>query len=83
MVQKDERAQLVKVFQELDTNQDGKLSYEELLAGYSKYFGQTPPKDIKKIFNMIDFDKSGEIEFSEFITATVNRFDLLSDKKLK
>ena len=32
---------------------------------------------------MIDVDNSGEIEFSEFITATVNRFDLLSDKKLK
>ena len=39
MVQKDERAKLVKVFQELDTNKDGKLSYEELKAGYSKYFG--------------------------------------------
>ena len=32
---------------------------------------------------MIDVDRSGEIEYSEFITASVNRFDLLSDKKLK
>ena len=83
MVQKEERERLVKVFYELDTNHDGKISYEELQAGYSYYFGVTKEKDIKQIFDLIDVDRSGEIEYSEFITASVNRFDLLSDKKLK
>ena len=32
---------------------------------------------------MVDTDNSGEIDFSEFVTATVNRNDLLSDEKLK
>ena len=32
---------------------------------------------------MVDVDNSGEIDFSEFVTATVNRGNLLQDEKLK
>ena len=32
---------------------------------------------------MVDVDKSGEIDFSEFVTATVNRSNLLSEDKLR
>jgi len=31
----------------------------------------------------VDVDNSGEIDFSEFVTATVNRGNLLQDEKLK
>ena len=31
----------------------------------------------------MDVDHSGEIDFSEFVTATVNRGELLKDEKLK
>ena len=36
-----------------------------------------------RIFELVDVDKSGEIDFSEFVTATVNRGDLLKEEKLK
>ena len=32
---------------------------------------------------LVDVDQSGEIDFSEFVTATVNRGKLLSDEKLQ
>ena len=32
---------------------------------------------------MVDVDRSGEIDFSEFVTATVNRGDLLKEEKLR
>jgi calcium-dependent protein kinase len=32
---------------------------------------------------LVDVDHSGEIDFSEFITATVNRGNLLKEEKLK
>jgi len=32
---------------------------------------------------LVDVDKSGEIDFSEFVTATVNRSNLLSEEKLR
>ena len=31
----------------------------------------------------MDTDNSGEIDFAEFVTATVNRNDMLTDQKLK
>jgi len=36
-----------------------------------------------KIFKLVDVDNSGEIDFSEFVTATVNRGALLREDKLK
>jgi calcium-dependent protein kinase len=32
---------------------------------------------------LVDVNHSGEIDFSEFITATVNRGNLLKEEKLK
>ena len=43
MVQKEEVAKLQDIFKELDTNGDGKLQYEELFAGYNKFFGDSLP----------------------------------------
>ena len=31
----------------------------------------------------MDMDGSGEVDFSEFVTATVNRNDLLKEEKLR
>jgi Ca2+-binding EF-hand superfamily protein len=39
--------------------------------------------EVDRIFELVDVDHSGEIEFSEFVTATVNRNALLQDDKLK
>jgi len=36
MSSKEEKQELMKTFQLLDTNGDGKLSREELVAGYAK-----------------------------------------------
>ena len=36
-----------------------------------------------RIFRLVDVDNSGEIAFSEFVTATVNRGQLLQEEKLK
>lgn len=33
---------------------------------------------MKKIFEDVDFDKNGYIDFSEFITATANKAELLT-----
>ena len=39
--------------------------------------------ETKRIFALVDVDNSGEIDFSEFVTATVNRGNLLREDKLK
>ena len=61
----------------MDVNKDGKLQYEELLVGYKQFYGDLAQDEFNRIFELVDVDHSGEIEFSEFVTATVNRNALL------
>lgn len=80
---KKEQAELQQVFDQLDTNKDGKLQYDELLQGFTHIHGATFAKDeVNRIFALVDSDHSGEIEFSEFVMATANRDKLLSQDKL-
>lgn len=84
MASKKETAQLQAVFTQLDTNKDGKLQYDELLTGFTDFYGQEFAKEeVDRIFALVDTDQSGEIDFSEFVTATVARDKILSDEKLK
>ncbi len=69
---------------QLDINKDGKLQYDELLKGYEIYYGKDMGKEeVDRIFELVDVDNSHEIDFSEFVTATVNRGNLLQDDKLR
>ena len=61
----------------MDVNKDGKLQYDELLTGYKQFYGDMAQDEVNRIFELVDVDHSGEIEFSEFVTATVNRNALL------
>lgn len=55
-----------------------------MLKGYTEFFGEElAEEETKRIFALVDVDNSGEIDFSEFVTATVNRGQLLQDDKLK
>jgi calcium-dependent protein kinase len=38
---------------------------------------------VDRIFKLVDVDNSGKIDFSEFVTATVDRENLLSEAKLR
>ena len=83
MVSKEEIGQLQKVFQHLDKNKDGKLQYDELVDGFTQYYGEFAQSEIDRIFEVVDIDHCGGLHFSEFLAATVNRKNLLQDEKLK
>ena len=40
-------------------------------------------EEIKRIFDKIDTDKSGAIDYSEFISASIDRKKMLSKKRLE
>ncbi|CAK83098.1 unnamed protein product (macronuclear) [Paramecium tetraurelia] len=69
--------QLRQTFQELDKNGDGKLSMEELKAYCNDDI------DVEDLFNRVDTDKNGYIEFTEFLTAAVDMKKLASHDQLK
>jgi calcium-dependent protein kinase len=39
--------------------------------------------EVDRIFALVDVDNSGEIDFSEFVTATVDKSKLLQEEKLR
>ena len=75
----DESVDIAKAFKALDTNWDGRISREELLAHYIKTMGETEAKSIvENIFLTVDRDRSGFIEYNEFIKANMKKRYLMS-----
>ena len=71
----------------LDVNNDGKLTKKELIIGYSRIFphvGESEVEDeVNKLFIKADSDGSGAIDYSEWQIATINKYAILQDQKLK
>ncbi|CAD8143599.1 unnamed protein product [Paramecium octaurelia] len=76
---------LQKEFQRLDENNDGFLSKDELLKGYLQI--QTDNKlvedEVERILEIIDINRSGQIDFSEFCMAAMNQEKLLSVQRVE
>ena len=83
LLTKSEKDNLSKIFKAIDKNGDGKLSMEEIMDGYDQFFGKTMDRDeLEKMFKSVDIDNSGFIDYSEFVIATMNEKNLLSNDKL-
>lgn len=68
----------------MDLNGDGKLSKQEIKDGYAKYYDKhLEDEEIDDMFAKIDADGSGEIEYSEFVVASMNEKNLLNNSKLQ
>lgn len=81
-----DRDELQATFKALDKDNNGRLTKEELMAGYAKVFGASPQEveaEVNRIFEQIDSNKSGEIDFSEFLVATANEYKNVSKKRVE
>jgi len=84
LLTKSERENLDKIFKALDKNGDGKLSKDEIFDGYDQYFGKGMDKEtLEKMFDSVDIDESGFIDYSEFVIASMNEKTLLTNEKLQ
>jgi len=83
LANKKDKANLLKTFKQLDLNGDGLLSKDELVKGYNNVFmSQMTDGEVEKIFDRIDVNKNGSIDYSEFIAASLDRDKMLSKDRL-
>jgi calcium-dependent protein kinase len=75
---------LYKMFKIFDKNSDGKLTLKEFQTGYQKYYGNViKDYELKNIFEEIDQNGDGFIEYEEFLRATINQKQMLAEQNLK
>merc|ERR1711959_609172 len=56
---------------------------EEIQNGYLQFFGRSlNDEQVDEMFAKVDADGNGEIDYSEFVVATMNEKNLLSNNKL-
>ena len=80
----DDKKDLLETFKALDVNSDGMISRKELLEGYRKVTtAELNDDQLNEMFDNIDKDGSGVIEYSEFVAATINRQNMLGKQRLK
>ena len=82
-IHKEEMDRLTEIFRTIDSNNDGRLSREEITKYIKQIMGAWSTQDIKKIYDKIDTDNSGYIDYSEFLAAAINKKILLRKKELK
>mmetsp|Transcript_29657 Transcript_29657/g.45208 ORF Transcript_29657/g.45208 Transcript_29657/m.45208 type:complete len:137 (+) Transcript_29657:1277-1687(+) len=71
------------IFEKMDKNFDGKLTREEIVAGFIDMEIDNPEQEAENIFQQADMDGNGFIEFTEWCTATMDKRKMLSKDRLK
>lgn len=81
--QQDTR-ELREVFRSMDTNGDGKLSKEELLAQFTRTMGPEGAElEVNRIMGEADGDGNGFIDYTEFLKATLDQKTVMSSENLR
>lgn len=80
---KEEMNRLTEMFKTIDTNGDGKLDVDEIIKYIRLVRGSWNVSEIREVYRRIDTDKSGYIDYTEFLSATISKSNLLKKKDLK
>ena len=78
-LKENEIKELKNIFDSIDINKDGTLTPDEVKTALKKFMNED---EIKKIFGGIDTNNSNKIEYSEFISALLEKKDYLKKEKL-
>ncbi|CAK72763.1 unnamed protein product (macronuclear) [Paramecium tetraurelia] len=82
----EEERQLIRIFNEIDVDRDGKLTCDELAMALQKiymYDELQAQMQASILMEQIDIDNNGFLEYSEFIMACSQRKVLLTESNLK
>ena len=73
-----------KLFNQIDLNGDGKITEHELYKGLcTKIKSDTLEEEVRNIYQKLDMDDDGYIEYEEFVRAAVSKEKFMGDNVLK
>jgi len=81
-----EKADMISIFHGLDSEHSGTLSRAELVQGFEQLFGsqiEDVEAEVDRVMAEVDTDRSGEIDYTEFAIATMNRQKMLSREHME
>jgi calcium-dependent protein kinase len=71
-------------FKQMDSSGDGRLSLDEIRTGYKQFFTHSfSDQECDEILKDLDQDRSGYIEFEEFLRATLKVETIVTEQNLK
>ncbi|KAI6688400.1 hypothetical protein NL676_025228 [Syzygium grande] len=73
---------LRQMFNNMDTDGSGTITFEEFRTGLSRLGSKLTEPEMRQLMDAADVDKSGTIDYAEFITATINRHRLEKEDNL-
>ncbi|KAB1200733.1 Calcium-dependent protein kinase isoform 2 [Morella rubra] len=71
---------LKAMFTNMDTDNSGTITYEELKTGLAKMGSRLSEAEVKQLMEAADVDGNGTIDYIEFISATMNKHRLERDE---
>ena len=79
----DEVKHLNDIFKAFDSNNDGTISFIELKEGIKKLHSKNiSDDDIETIFTSMDTDRTGHIDYTQFLAASLDEKIYLTEKRL-
>ncbi|CAH9080830.1 unnamed protein product [Cuscuta epithymum] len=73
---------LKEMFKNIDTDGSGNITLDELKTGLAKLGSKLSEDEIKQLMDAADIDKSGTIDYIEFITVAMHRHRLENESNL-
>ncbi|XP_022736376.1 calcium-dependent protein kinase 10-like [Durio zibethinus] len=71
------------MFTLMDTDNDGKVSYEELKAGLHKVGSKLGEPEIKMLMEVADVDGNGVLDYGEFVAVTIHLQKMENDEHFR
>jgi len=84
LLNSDQTEQKKRLFSQLNVDRSGQLSLLELEDGFRNEFGEQVSKDeISQIFNMMDINRNGKIDYTEWVAATLDYDKIMKGQKIE